>query len=54
MAQAGGGRYRPFTYTMRQTSYLLSLERWMARVVAPISLRIQFVSLVALPPWCHP
>lgn len=27
MAQAGGGRYRPFTYTMRHMSYLLSLER---------------------------
>lgn len=54
MAQAGGGGYRPFTYTMRQMSYLLSLERWVARVVAPIFLRIEFVSLVPFPPWCHP
>ena len=30
-------------------SYLLSLERWVARVVAPIFLRTQFVSLVPLP-----
>lgn len=31
MAPTGGGECRPFTYTMRQMSYLLSLEKWVAR-----------------------
>lgn len=44
MAQAREGGYRPFTYTMRPMSYLLSLEKWVEGVVAPILPRIQFVS----------
>lgn len=36
-----GKKCRPFTHTMRQMSYLLSLERW----VAPIFLRTQLVPL---------
>lgn len=53
VAPAGGGKCRPFTYTMRQMSYLLSVERWVARLVVSIFLRTQSVYLAPSPPPPH-
>lgn len=49
-AAPGGGKYRPFTDTMRQMFYLLSLGRWVAKVVAPIFLRTQLAVWAPFPP----
>ena len=54
IAPTGGGECRPFTYTMRRMSYLLRLERWVARMVARVFLRTQFASLAPFSPQYHP